>query len=76
LRECAIEEVPRERRFSIACIARIPEGCISASGKDHWLRGLFLAGREYDAPRRWQIFLGRGDSSPNKNGNQGHRSHE
>jgi hypothetical protein len=75
-RESAIKEIPCERCFRVARLARIPESCILAGGKDHWLRGLFLSGREYDAPRRWQIFLGRGNSSRNKNGNQGQRSHE
>ncbi len=31
---------------------------------------LFRFGREYNTPRRWQVLLGQGNSSPTKDGNQ------
>src|SRR5260370_32741148 len=75
-RESAINEILRERRFRVACLARIPEGRIPPCGKDHWLRGLFLSGREYDAPRRWQGLLGRNDCRPSQDGDERHRANE
>src|SRR5256885_160659 len=74
--ESAIDEILRERGFRVARLAHIPEGRIPPGGKDHWLRGLFLSGRQYDASRHWQGLLDRGNCSRSKDGNQGERANE
>jgi len=60
----------------VAFLAYIPEGRISPGGKDYRLCGLFLSGREYDALRRWQVLLGRGNCNHNEEGRQEQQANE
>jgi hypothetical protein len=71
-----MNEILRERRFRVACLARIPKRRITPGGKNHWLRSLFLSVREYDAPWRWQELHGRSDCRRSKDGNDQRRANE